>query len=192
MSADADPAAIAPAAFATLASYNAAANRALAALLQQHVALVARPDTTYYGSLLDLLSHITMSDLTWLRRTDAIARLAAPAAGSVTDLDLGGASLSERPFSGLESWLLHREVLDREIELYAGSLTGPGLSRAIEYRNTRGTAFRQPLWQILLHMFNHQTHHRGQIAQVLDENGIENDVSNLIWYLREQAPPSDS
>jgi uncharacterized damage-inducible protein DinB len=34
-------------------------------------------------------------------------------------------------------------------------------------------------------MFNHQTHHRGQVAQVLDEHGIENDVSNLIWYLRE-------
>lgn len=40
-----------------------------------------------------------------------------------------------------------------------------------------------------MHFFNHQTHHRGQIAAVLDAAGIENDYSNLIWYLR-GAPDS--
>jgi uncharacterized damage-inducible protein DinB len=34
-------------------------------------------------------------------------------------------------------------------------------------------------------MFNHETHHRGQLAQVLDDRGVQNDFSNLIHYLRE-------
>ena len=38
------------------------------------------------------------------------------------------------------------------------------------------------VWEILIHTFNHQTHHRGQISQILDENGINNDFSNMIRY----------
>ncbi len=33
---------------------------------------------------------------------------------------------------------------------------------------------------VFLHLFNHQTHHRGQISVLLDQLGVENDYSNLI------------
>jgi uncharacterized damage-inducible protein DinB len=38
-------------------------------------------------------------------------------------------------------------------------------------------------WNSFLHLFNHETHHRGQIATILDQMGIENDYSNLIFRL---------
>lgn len=37
-------------------------------------------------------------------------------------------------------------------------------------------------------MFNHETHHRGQIAEILDQFGVANDYSNLYRTL-EEAPP---
>jgi uncharacterized damage-inducible protein DinB len=35
------------------------------------------------------------------------------------------------------------------------------LTQPVEYRTTSGKPYSQPLQDILLHLFNHQTHHRG-------------------------------
>ncbi len=51
------------------------------------------------------------------------------------------------------------------------------------HKTPHGDAYSLPRWQCLLHMFNHQTHHRGQMAQILDEKGVENSYSNLFRYL---------
>jgi uncharacterized damage-inducible protein DinB len=40
--------------------------------------------------------------------------------------------------------------------------TEAGLSEIVSYQTTSGKPYRQPLEDILLHLFNHQTHHRGQ------------------------------
>jgi uncharacterized damage-inducible protein DinB len=39
---------------------------------------------------------------------------------------------------------------------------------------------QKPSWLVLLHMFNHQTHNRGQIALILDQMGVDNDYSGII------------
>mgnify|MGYP006287278417 FL=1 len=100
-------------------------------------------------------------------------------------LALAFSSLSDVPFPDQYAWYEHRQNLDRWIETWVSDLTAEDLEHEPVYQNSKGREFRQPLWQILLHMFNHQTHHRGQVAQALDELGIQNDVSNLIWYLRD-------
>jgi uncharacterized damage-inducible protein DinB len=150
--------------FPTLASYNAWVNGALWEILEGHPNLCREPDTTYYGSIVGLLSHVTLSDITWVRRSGV------KVTGRAGPLELEFSSLSDVPFPDIASWY----------ELRATDLGGEVL-----YRNSAGREFVQPLWQVLLHMFNPQTHHRGQVAQVLDRGRIENDVSNLIWYLRE-------
>ena len=100
-------------------------------------------------------------------------------------LALAFSSLADVPFPDIPAWYEHRQGLDRFIEAWVRDLNANDLYSDVTYRNSKGREFRQPLWHILLHMFNHQTHHRGQVAQVLDEHGVENDVSNLIWYFRE-------
>lgn len=168
--------------FRTLAWYNRRVNAEIAKLLTPREALSLEEGTTYYGSLLDLLSHVVLSDITWLRRTNAAANTAAT--GS-EPLDVSFSSLADRPFSDLPAWKTYRGDLDRFIESHVGGLSSTQLEETITYANTRGVEFSQRRWEILLHMFNHQTHHRGQIAQVLDDRGIENDVSNIIRYLRD-------
>lgn len=165
--------------FATLASYNAWVNGALWEILERHPNLCREPETTYYGSILGLLSHVTLSDITWLRRSGVkVTAGAGP-------LDLEFSSLSDVPFPDIASWYEHREALDQLIRRWVSGLRATDLGGEVLYRNSAGREFVQHLWQVLLHMFNHQTHHRGQLAQVLDRRQIENDVSNLVWYLRE-------
>ena len=163
----------------TYAWYNRKANDALLSIVGNHPELVTRDRTTYYGSLLALLSHILLADITWLRRLGADSEVF----GEVFSLSFS--SVSEVPFSTPAEFAGHRRKLDIAMEAYCTALSEDDLGRPFEYRNSTGREFRQMRWQALLHMFNHQTHHRGQVAQVLDEHGIENDVSNLIWYLRE-------
>ena len=50
----------------------------------------------------------------------------------------------------------------------------------IRYKNFKGEDQEQALWKPLLHWFNHQTHHRGQISVLLDLVGVNNDYSSLL------------
>ncbi|HUV07668.1 MAG TPA: DinB family protein, partial [Spirochaetia bacterium] len=72
-----------------------------------------------------------------------------------------------------------REQVDRVFSDFSEELTDPILENEFVYTNTSGEEFRRVFWQVLLHVFNHQTHHRGQISQILDSHGVEHDFSNL-------------
>lgn len=54
------------------------------------------------------------------------------------------------------------------------------LSENINYIDTKNKENKKDFGLVLLHILNHIVHHRGQISQILDEWGIENDYSNLI------------
>ena len=50
-----------------------------------------------------------------------------------------------------------------------------------------GAPQAQPLWQMLQHLVNHCTYHRGQIATMLRQLGAKTLGTDLILYYREQA-----
>lgn len=162
----------------TLAWYNERANAALGEILSREPRLVAEPGTTYYGSILTMLSHLVISDTVWLRRT-------WPGDERPAELGIEFTSVADELFADLARWSAHRRRLDALIRELCGALAQPEYDEEVRYTNTKGAPFVSPRWQLLLHMFNHQTHHRGGIAQLLDERGVANDVSNLVWYLRE-------
>ena len=51
--------------------------------------------------------------------------------------------------------------------------TVAGLEHVFAYQNFKGEPFKQPLYEMLLHLFNHQTYHRGQLVTMLRQAGIE-------------------
>jgi uncharacterized damage-inducible protein DinB len=68
------------------------------------------------------------------------------------------------------------------IWLYDGiSLSVRNNHQVLRYQDIRGKQQEKPAWRALLHFFNHQTHHRGQVSVLLDQMSVTNDFSNLIW-----------
>ena len=58
------------------------------------------------------------------------------------------------------------------------------LSKTITYRNSSGSEFENTIQEILFHVSNHTTHHRGQIISDLRQQGIEPIVTDYIFYKR--------
>lgn len=63
-------------------------------------------------------------------------------------------------------------------------LENPNLETFISYQNTGGTNFQNKLEDILFHVINHSTYHRGQIAMLFRESGLTPMVSDFIAYKR--------
>ena len=59
--------------------------------------------------------------------------------------------------------------------------TEAGLTETVSYRTMSGAPQQQPLADILRHLFNHQTHHRGQLTTLLSQRGIDPGVTDLLW-----------
>jgi uncharacterized damage-inducible protein DinB len=47
------------------------------------------------------------------------------------------------------------------------------LEHVFHYQNTKREQFKQPVWQMLQHLFNHSTYHRGQLVTMLRQVGVE-------------------
>jgi uncharacterized damage-inducible protein DinB len=54
----------------------------------------------------------------------------------------------------------------------------------IKYTNTKGQTFENTIGEMLFHLINHSTYHRGQIASDCKLNGIEPLVTDYIFYKR--------
>ena len=56
----------------------------------------------------------------------------------------------------------------------------------ISYNTTQGVEHRMPWWQLFLHVFNHTTEHRSQVALFLATRDIDVGNLDLVWFLRER------
>ena len=166
--------------FELLAEYNAQSNREMLDILgAQPSELASRQTGAYYGSILGTLNHALQADVVWLRRlAHQFPELGfVPAALPVYKVK----SLKDIVWDSLPAFRPVREGLDELLRRAAQELPAARYPEVLEYRNIRGEAQQKITWRVLLHVFNHQTHHRGQVAALLDQSGVENDFSNLIW-----------
>ncbi len=119
-------------------------------------------------SVLGTLVHVFAADRVWLRRIEGNAPLPFVTAG---DHDLG---VLRREWPQLnERWIN-----------WGGELTPQSLETRISYKDLRGNAWETPLWQVVLHVVNHATHHRGQAAGFLRSMGHTPPPLDLIAYYR--------
>lgn len=159
--------------FPSLARYNAWANRRLydsVATLSDAEVGRARP-AAYFGSILGTLNHILVGDRIWL------GRIEGPDAG-LASLD----QILHRDLAGLHA---ARQSEDARIIAFVDRLAADDLEKEIGYRTTIGEPWTTPLGDILIHLFNHQTHHRGQTHALIKEAGAEPPPLDFIYYLRE-------
>ena len=84
--------------------------------------------------------------------------------------------------SSITEYINMRIDLDNRIINFIEEVTLTDLENKIKFITIKGNKFEWRIDNLLLTMFNHQTHHRGMISLYLDMLGKENDFSNLICY----------
>lgn len=157
--------------FGALARYNAAANRRLyAACTTLDEAALRRDRGAFFGSIWGTLNHMMVVDRLWLTR---FAGDDAPSIG-----------LDAAPFSDFDALATGRLLLDAQIERFVATLTPAFLAGSIGYLSVQGGRVEDPAAVLLLHFFNHQTHHRGQVHSLLSQAGLINppvlDLQHLL------------
>ncbi|WP_136467804.1 DinB family protein [Flagellimonas onchidii] len=82
----------------------------------------------------------------------------------------------------VESWGdIHYENQRTTFEIITNT---DDFNNRIDYENSKGRMFANELKDILFHIVNHSTHHRGQILMDYRQNGIEPEPLDYIFYKR--------
>ncbi len=123
-----------------------------------------------FPSVLATLAHIVGAEWIWLRRWQGESPATAPAWA-------GGSTLAE----------LRAElgVVQAERAAFLAPLTDADLERVVTYRGLDGAAFSHPLAQLVRHVVNHSTYHRGQVATQLRQLGRTPPNTDYTRFLRE-------
>jgi uncharacterized damage-inducible protein DinB len=174
--------------FSYLARYNRTANESLVAhLASLEPGEIAKPRGSHFGSIQGLLDHIITCDINWLRRFRELfpndeslnrPRLSPP-----------GHVWTDYGFPAFDDYRRERGAVDAIFEDWIGSADTSRFGEVLAYSDSHGIPKRYYLRDAVDHVFNHQTHHRGQVSQILDELGVEHDFSNLIGVA--VKPPSE-
>lgn len=138
----------------------------------------------FFGSVLGTLNHLMVADLIWLQRFSALPANAALA--PLRELSAPRA-LDETPYPDFATLREKREWLDGIIESWADTLDSADLDQVLEYGNTRKQPFRKRMDGLVMHFFNHQTHHRGQITTLLSQAGIDVGETDLRALLADET-----
>ncbi|MDO8179742.1 MAG: DinB family protein [Undibacterium sp.] len=162
-----------------MADYNQLMNKKmLEAAAKLSAEALSEDRGAFFGSVIGTLNHIAVADTIWLTRFAPFL----PAHRELNAiLELGQPdSLGSVLFANLDAFIVRRKLLDKTLSTLAKSLTEPELSIAVSYTNSKGVASTKNFFSLLMHVFNHQTHHRGQVTTLLSQSGIDIGVTDLV------------
>ncbi len=155
----------------TMARYNTWQNKQIMdivkmmdedALWQDHKA--------FFGSIMGTLNHLLWGDTLWMARWCDDVAPPEDVVDTTTYTDTFG------------EWQAMRFRMDGRMRIWAETLSNIDLAGKLTWVSTsRGTTFVQPKALCITHMFNHQTHHRGQVHAMLTAGGHNAPVSDLVF-----------
>ncbi|MBI3991707.1 MAG: DinB family protein [Candidatus Lambdaproteobacteria bacterium] len=141
----------------------------LAVLETLPVEELERPRGAFFHSIFGTLNHILLGDRVWLARI------------GMEPFKFN--TLSDRITESMGEFRPARAHTDDVLIAYVSR--EHDFMKDIVYRNSAGSLFRQPLYQVLAHVYAHQHHHRGQISQMCHEQKIEIPDGGLIGFYRD-------
>src|SRR5690606_7519988 len=133
----------------------------------------------FFKSILGTFNHLLLADRVWLARFTGV---------SVPDGFMGPGirSLDQELYADFEELRRERALTDDELSAWVAGLTHERLAGPLVYMR-RGQQHESPLWWAVAHVFNHQTHHRGQITTLFTQQGCDPGVTDLVAMLREEG-----
>jgi uncharacterized damage-inducible protein DinB len=128
-----------------------------------------QPRGAFFGSIHATLNHLLWGDQIWMSRFAGTPRPNVP-----------GIPESVAMFESWDELRRERQAFDRVIIDWAGSLDAGWLEGDLEwFSGAAGRELARPKWLLVTHMFNHQTHHRGQVHCMLTQAGAKPGTTDL-------------
>jgi uncharacterized damage-inducible protein DinB len=154
--------------FQLMADYNAWMNERLYAVCAELSDEERKRDRgAFFKSIHATLNHILWGDRAWM------TRLAGKSYGPWVPI---GTEL----YADFQELSTARRAMDEEIGEWAAGLTQDGLDAPYTFTSQVYQIERvQPTWVFVTHMFNHQTHHRGQLTTLLSQAGVDPGVTDI-------------
>lgn len=148
-----------------LATYNRAMNRQLYTVCATLPDAERRRDRqAFFRSIHGTLNHLLLVDRLWF--------------GSFIGKPVSFDSLDQELCADFDELHRERDLADIKICEWAAELTAADLNESFK-SGDRETGY--PLWLVVTHFFNHQTHHRGQVSVLLSQQGLDYGVTDLPW-----------
>ena len=164
---------------ALMANYNQWMNRKLYdAALTLTDAELAMDRQAFFGSILGTLNHLALGDTVWLKRF--AQHPAGYAALAPLNAVSAPADLKQLAFADIRELAAHRSWLDQLIVDWSHTVQEIDLDHRLHYSNMRGVSADKNFFSLLVHFFNHQTHHRGQATTLLTQAGLDVGTTDLL------------
>ena len=126
-----------------------------------------------FKSVRDTLAHMYAAEWAWHSRWQGTSPTALPPADQFSDLN-----------AIRQNW----SALETKMRAFLASLDSSGITRVIEYKLLSGQPGATPFWQMLQHVVNHASYHRGQVTTMLRQLGAQPAKGmDLIAFYRERA-----
>lgn len=122
----------------------------------------------FFRSIHGTLNHLLYGDKAWM--------------GRFTQQPFAVNVIGQELFADFEALRTERGKVDRQILNWTQQLDPAWLNQPFEYTsNVDGQRRRLPAWILVTHLFNHQTHHRGQVTTLIKQLGYEPGITDLPW-----------
>ena len=145
--------------FRMMARYNSLANRRLYdACARLSDAERKKPRPAFFKSIHGTLNHILIGDRIWLTR--------------FSGRETPSGNLDAILYDEFDALRAARETEDARVEAFAAGLTELFLECTVRYVNHEGRLFEDSMPMLVAHLFNHQTHHRGQVHDLLSQTEV--------------------
>src|SRR5690606_24297416 len=114
------------------------------------------------------LNHLLYGDKMWM--------------GRFLNKPFKGAVMGQVLHESFDELRAEREPLDETICHWANRLDGDWLSAPFTFiSGVDGKTRTATAWILVTHMFNHQTHHRGQLTTLIKQAGYEPGITDIPW-----------
>ncbi len=139
----------------------------------------------YFSSIIGTLNHILVGDTIWLKRfSEHPAKLSS--LEYVQSLD-NPSALDVVLYEDFYELSRIRRLVDAMIIQFVQELSDNLIASPITYKTMRGEKHTKIFGHVILHFFNHQTHHRGQVSNLLSQLGLDVGITDLLIDIPEHT-----
>ncbi|MGI0488477.1 DinB family protein [Pantanalinema rosaneae CENA516] len=122
----------------------------------------------FFKSIHGTLNHLLYGDRAWM--------------GRFTGVPFPGTGVAQELYADFAELWHERDLTDLALIKWADNLSDQWLAQPLEYTSSVDRKTRVlPTWVLVTHLFNHQTHHRGQLTTLLSQLGYDPGVTDIPW-----------